>query len=671
VEFAGQEPRVQQVEIAAGRITRLEIDLAEQPPVIRPTPGIARVDAPASPPVLLPNPLVLPPHASRDAASRVVHILPLADAVLADVPVTAEMTLAVDIDGALVRPLPADLVFDSVPLREVVRRLGEAAEIGISIDESRLRAAGIDPESPITARPGGVPLGSALSGIVRTWQLRWLAKGDRVVITTSGADQGQMDRAYSVADLIDPNDPAGIGLLRFLSEASWPVEQSSVTPYRPLSIGRIVRQHGPAMDLDRFVVRAEWWRQFRTARLAALLRQLRSTPVGDRVPLSADGYWSDSRSAAAARAALDRPLESEVAINGVPLGDAIAMLSEAAGVPIAIDSVAFAGSPRMQRPVVFLAPTKGQTLAAVLEGMLGNGLGYEVARDQLTVTSASVSAAAYYPVDDLLAAGHTFDALRSRIGTLGGPVWVIEGGVNCLAITRNTAGHRRVEKILRSLGGSVKQDGPKEALQAEKPEPTTAGGARQHEAVALLRVLQPEKDDYEAYRKTHAQLIKSPFVFQKALSQPGIAELPTLAGEKDPVAWLARHVEATAPRDAEIIEVRLRGEHADDVTRIVDAITTAYLTEVVQKERRERIERRKGVEKARNDAAEKLLAAREALSPAAAEGDREQLQGDITKLEQAMKRLDAELDHSAKRIAEIPDRVEIIEKARVSSPANP
>lgn len=75
----------------------------------------------------------------------------------------------------------------------------------------------------------------------------------------------------------------------------------------------------------------------------------------------------------------------------------------------------------MQRPVVLRRPTKGQTLAAVIEGILDNGLGYEVARDQLTVTSASVSAAAYYPVDDLLAAGHTFDSLWSRIGTLGGP----------------------------------------------------------------------------------------------------------------------------------------------------------------------------------------------------------------------------------------------------------
>jgi hypothetical protein len=818
------------------------------------------------------------------------------------------------------------------------------------IDESGLRAAGIDPESPITARPGGVPLGSALSAIVRTWQLRWLAKDDRVIITTSGADQGPTERGYFVADLIDANDPAGIGLFRFLSEASWPVEQGSVTPYRPLTIGRLALRDPPAKAKNApvFLVRAEWWRQFRATRLVVLLRQLRKTPVADRVPLSADGYWSDSTSAAAARAALDRPLESEVALDGVPLGDAIAMLSKATGVPIAIDTVAFTGSPRMQRPVVVRGPTKGQTLATVLEGILDNGLGYEVARDQLTVTSASVSAAAYYPVDDLLAAGHTFDSLRSRIGSQGGPTWVIDGGVNCLAITRNTAGHRRVENILRSLrdeerrrnanrvsdatavvGGLTAKEmvarclermaadvpvagvfkmteencwpvgrdtrpdvGPVrsdpvlecrwawdgtttvgerlptcsapfgflrteslsleevaegqwqlntwrlgtphpgwfychpggnawsslvlvdpeprfdgvpaagsrwirlatsgfvgevrlwireadvriqgyemflsgklfqrldiedfaesddgrafpakarlqrwspyghdecctiqlEAIEVDFPkgkaetarslelilprgstvdefehrsnrsvakqfirEPTSAsevmarsqlrsatadrppvptGGAKQHEAVASLRVLQSDKDDYEVYRKTQAQLIKSPFVFQKALREPGIAELPTLAGEKDPAAWLSRNVQASAPSDSEIIEVRLRGDRADDVTRIVDAITTVYLKEVVQKERRERVERRRALEKTHEKAEEELRLAREALTSATEERDRERLRDDVTKLEEATKLLAAELDRAAEGISSIPDRVELVERARPSA----
>jgi len=117
----------------------------------------------------------------------------------------------------------------------------------------------------------------------------------------------------------------------------------------------------------------------------------------------------------------------------------------------------------MQQPVSVSGPTKGDTLATVLEWILTDaGLRFEVARDQLIVTPASWSAAAYYPVDDLLAAGHTFDSLVLNVlqgmyeaprGRFAGepPIWVFQGGVNCLAITHNTAGHRQVEKILCSL----------------------------------------------------------------------------------------------------------------------------------------------------------------------------------------------------------------------------
>jgi hypothetical protein len=179
--------------------------------------------------------------------------------------------------------------------------------------------------------------------------------------------------------------------------------------------------------------------------------------------------------------------------------------------------------------------------------------------------------------------------------------------------------------------------------------------------------LQPDKDDHEVYRKTQAQLIKSPFVFQKALREPGIAELPTLAGEGDRVGWLARHVQVAAPRDSDTIEVSLSGENADDVARMVYAITTVYLREVVHKERRERIERHRALEKAHEKAGERLGVARDALTNATEESDRERLRDDVTKLEEATKLLAAELDRAAEGISSIPDRVELVERARPSA----
>jgi hypothetical protein len=938
VEFAGQEPRLQQVEIVAGRITRLEIDFAE-PEAARPAAGGVPVAA-RDGGLAADGRLLL-------AAARVLRV-----PALTDLPALAGIPAVSEIDAALLRPLPRGLAFDDVPLREVLNRIGDVAEIAISIDEPSLTAKGLDIDAPVTIRLGGLPLGSAVSEIVRKRQLRWVGEGHRIVVTASGIDQEMVERVYRIDDLVTPNDPEGSRLLKFLSEASWPLETMPITSYRQLTFAPAVRVWTPETKIDEVVVQAPWWRQWRTGRLLALLRQLRSTPAADRLPLSADGYWSDAESAAAARAALDMPLKGDVAIDGVAIGDAIASLSQAAGVPIVFDSIALADSRLLKNRVAVRGPTKGRTLAAVLDSILDGGLCFELVRDQLTVSNRRWSSAAYYPVDDLLAAGQTFDALQSRIGSQGGPTWVIEGGVNCLAITRHTAGHRQVEKILRSLRdeerrrnanrgvdptavvdgltakemvarclermdadapvagvfkmteencwpvgpdtrpdvGPVRDDpvlecrwawdgtttvgerlptfsapfgflrteslslkevaegqwqlrterlgtpphpgwfychpegiawsslvlvdpeprfdgvpaagsrwirlatsgfvgevrlwireadvriqgyelflsgkllrrldiehfaesddgrafpakarlqtwNPNrhdeecctrqlEAIEVEFPkgkaetarllelviprgsrvdefehgsgrsvatkfirEPTSAsevmarsqlrgataerppaptGGATPHEAVASLRVLQPDKDDYEVYRKTQAQLSKSPFVFQKALREPGIAELPTLAAEKDPVGWLSKHVQASAPSDSEIIQVRLRGENADDVTRILEAITTVYLKEVVQKERRERIERRRALEKTHQKAVEELRLARETLAHSTDDSDRERLRGDVTKLEQATKRMKAELDHAAESISSIPDRIELIEAARSSDTA--
>ena len=89
----------------------------------------------------------------------------------------------------------------------------------------------------------------------------------------------------------------------------------------------------------------------------------------------------------------------------------------------------------------------------------------------------------------------------------------------------------------------------------------------------------------------------------------------------------------------------------------------------MQKERRERIERRRALEKTHQKAVEELRLAREALAHSTDDSDRERLRGDVTKLEQATKRMKAELDHAAESISSIPDRVELIERARSSDTA--
>jgi len=130
---------------------------------------------------------------------------------------------------------------------------------------------------------------------------------------------------------------------------------------------------------------------------------------------------------------------------------------------------------------------------------------------------------------------------------------------------------------------------------------------RNFEAVAWLRVRDKsgmygagggrDNAEYEAYRKTQVQLIKSPFVLTSALRRPGISSLATFSDEDDPVGWLMRNVQVSAPMESEVVQVRLRGENYTEVTQIVNAVTQAYLNDVVNKEKTERLQRRDTLER--------------------------------------------------------------------------
>ena len=127
------------------------------------------------------------------------------------------------------------------------------------------------------------------------------------------------------------------------------------------------------------------------------------------------------------------------------------------------------------------------------------------------------------------------------------------------------------------------------------------------ESVAWLRVRDKsgmfgvgggrDNAEYEAYRKTQVQLIKSPFVLTSALRRPGISSLSTLTTEDDPVGYLMRNIQVSAPMESEVVQVRMRGEDAKEVTQIVNAVAQAYLSDVVNKEKSERLNRRDMLER--------------------------------------------------------------------------
>ncbi|NOX56004.1 MAG: polysaccharide biosynthesis tyrosine autokinase, partial [Planctomycetes bacterium] len=101
---------------------------------------------------------------------------------------------------------------------------------------------------------------------------------------------------------------------------------------------------------------------------------------------------------------------------------------------------------------------------------------------------------------------------------------------------------------------------------------------------------------FSTYKQTQSILVKSPFVLNAALRQPGIADLPLLkeaeaATGKRPIDWLEDKLKVSSPA-TEFLRVSLSGERPDDLAAVVNAVVQAYLDEVVnadQKRRRERL----------------------------------------------------------------------------------
>jgi hypothetical protein len=89
---------------------------------------------------------------------------------------------------------------------------------------------------------------------------------------------------------------------------------------------------------------------------------------------------------------------------------------------------------------------------------------------------------------------------------------------------------------------------------------------------------------FETYRRTQAQQIRSSIVLQAALEKD-IKDLPALKSERDPQQWLEDHLKVVTPPESELIQISLSGTDPAQTVKIVNAVKDAYLEKVVAKER--------------------------------------------------------------------------------------
>jgi succinoglycan biosynthesis transport protein ExoP len=95
--------------------------------------------------------------------------------------------------------------------------------------------------------------------------------------------------------------------------------------------------------------------------------------------------------------------------------------------------------------------------------------------------------------------------------------------------------------------------------------------------------------DFGTYQRTQLSLIKSRAILNKSLSDPEVSKLKAVREQVDPVLWIEKRVQADFL--GEFLRISMSGDDPKDLAILVNAVSVAYIDDVVGSERRERSSR--------------------------------------------------------------------------------
>lgn len=105
------------------------------------------------------------------------------------------------------------------------------------------------------------------------------------------------------------------------------------------------------------------------------------------------------------------------------------------------------------------------------------------------------------------------------------------------------------------------------------------------------------KLNFNLYKNTQKQLMTAPFVINAALRDKSVLSIPQVATQLDPIKWLAERLTVDFPGGGEIMQVTAEMDKESDSVAFVNAITNAYMNEVVVDERNKRLSRLDSLER--------------------------------------------------------------------------
>jgi hypothetical protein len=122
-----------------------------------------------------------------------------------------------------------------------------------------------------------------------------------------------------------------------------------------------------------------------------------------------------------------------------------------------------------------------------------------------------------------------------------------------------------------------------------------------------------DKEALAEYRSTQAALVKSRLVLNAALRNPKVAALTILRDLSEPIEWLEDHLQVDFQPAPAIMRIGLSGKDPKEMCVLVDAVTQAYLDEIVQKENKIRRERHEQLREIANNFEKKIKDVRNSL----------------------------------------------------------
>ncbi|MBL8793107.1 MAG: polysaccharide biosynthesis tyrosine autokinase, partial [Planctomycetia bacterium] len=116
-------------------------------------------------------------------------------------------------------------------------------------------------------------------------------------------------------------------------------------------------------------------------------------------------------------------------------------------------------------------------------------------------------------------------------------------------------------------------------------------------------IMEPDREssarEFATYLRTQAATVKSRFVLNAALKKDEVRNLPFLVDQPDPLLVLEEELAVETGENSEFITVRMMGDDPGPLITVINAVTKAYLDEVIQADLKRKSERLAKLDKLR------------------------------------------------------------------------